>query len=67
MLCATKVPLPGSHTLFGTGATEPYVEGEAMSIAQIYEVTGQFVHAAQNCMAAGFDGIEIHGKSSLPG
>lgn len=33
-----------------------------MNLAQIKEATEQFVQAAKNAIAAGFDGIEIHGK-----
>lgn len=54
------------HPLFGQGATEPYVKGEAMTLAQIEEVTEQFVQAAKNAIAAGFDGIEIHGSFTSP-
>ncbi|RDW81873.1 hypothetical protein BP6252_02985 [Coleophoma cylindrospora] len=62
-LSATAVPLLGMHPLFGKGETEPYVQGEAMTLSQIEEVTEQFVQAAKNAIAAGFDGIEIHGAN----
>lgn len=51
------------HNLFGKVAEEAYVKGEAMTLAQIEEVTEQFVQAARNAIAAGFHGIEIHGMS----
>jgi len=34
-----------------------------MTLVQIEEVTQQFAQAARNAIAAGFDGIEIHGMS----
>ena len=39
----------------------PYETPEAMSITDIEEVVGQYRHAAENAMEAGFDGLEIHG------
>lgn len=58
-LSATSVPLPGIHTRFGGGLDETFVEGEAMTSAQIEEVTEQFAQAAKNVIIAGFDGVEI--------
>jgi N-ethylmaleimide reductase len=40
---------------------KPYDIPEEMTIADIQELVGQFAQAAKNAMAAGFDGVEIHG------
>jgi 2,4-dienoyl-CoA reductase-like NADH-dependent reductase (Old Yellow Enzyme family) len=61
-LSATKAPLPGRHMLFGQdNSEEEYVEGEAMTEADIERVKAEFVQAAGNAISAGFDGVEIHG------
>ncbi len=43
------------------GGYEHYGESEAMSEARIAEVIDLYRRAAANAMAAGFDGVEIHG------
>ncbi|KAE9366025.1 12-oxophytodienoate reductase [Stipitochalara longipes BDJ] len=61
-LSSTKLPLPGSHQLFGkNNGKESYVESQAMSEEDIKEVIQQFATAAKNAIEAGFDGIELHG------
>ncbi len=40
---------------------QPYDTPEAMTTEDIQEVIGQFAQAAKNAIAAGFDGVEIHG------
>jgi len=40
---------------------KPYDVPQEMSLADIKEVVSQFAQAASNAIAAGFDGVEIHG------
>jgi 2,4-dienoyl-CoA reductase-like NADH-dependent reductase (Old Yellow Enzyme family) len=40
---------------------KPYDVPEEMSVEDIQEVVSQYAQAAKNAMAAGFDGVEIHG------
>jgi 2,4-dienoyl-CoA reductase-like NADH-dependent reductase (Old Yellow Enzyme family) len=40
---------------------KPYDVPEEMSVEDIKEVVSQYAQAAKNAMAAGFDGVEIHG------
>ncbi|MED4582691.1 alkene reductase [Brevibacillus choshinensis] len=40
---------------------QPYDVPEAMTIADIQELVGQYAQAAKNAIEAGFDGVEIHG------
>lgn len=35
----------------------------ALEIAEIHEVIEEYAHAARNAIAAGFDGVELHGTS----
>jgi N-ethylmaleimide reductase len=37
-----------------------YVEARALQLDEIPRVIGDYVHAAKNAMAAGFDGVQIH-------
>ena len=60
---ASKVPPKGIHHLFGGEAAEPYVEGEAMTHSEIAELAKLFAQGARNAIAAGFDGVEIHGTN----
>lgn len=39
---------------------KPYGEPRAMEAADFHAVTQQFVRAAHNAMAAGFDGVQLH-------
>lgn len=45
------------------GNDEPYPIPEALTESGIIEVIDGFVSAAQRAMAAGFDGVEIHGAN----
>ena len=52
---------PGhAHTYEGT---KPYVEARAATRDDIRRIVGDYVRAAQNAMAAGFDGIQLHGAN----
>jgi N-ethylmaleimide reductase len=49
---------PGmAHTLSGK---QPYVEARALTLSEIPRLIGDYVIAAQNAIAAGFDGVQIH-------
>ncbi len=49
---------PGdAHTTTGK---KPYAEARALRLDEIPRVIGDYVHAAKNAMAAGFDGVQIH-------
>ena len=49
---------PGSaHTYEGK---KPYTQARALRLDEIPRVIGDYVHAAKNAMAAGFDGVQIH-------
>jgi 2,4-dienoyl-CoA reductase-like NADH-dependent reductase (Old Yellow Enzyme family) len=53
---ATKAP-GYAHTMEGK---KDYVEARALALDEIPRVVGDYVHAAKNAMAAGFDGVQIH-------
>jgi len=42
---------------------QPFAAPEAMTTAEVEEVRDGFVMAARNAVAAGFDGIELHGAN----
>jgi N-ethylmaleimide reductase len=42
---------------------KPHPTPKAMTEADIKTAIGEFVHAAKNAVAAGFDGIELHGAN----
>ena len=52
---------PGdAHTAEGK---KPYVEARALETSEIPRVVADYVHAAKNAIAAGFDGVQIHGAN----
>ena len=52
---------PGkAHTYDGK---QPYVEARALTLDEIPRLIGDYVHAARNAMAAGFDGVQLHGAN----
>jgi N-ethylmaleimide reductase len=53
---ATKAP-GFAHTAEGK---KDYVEARALRLDEIPRVIGDYVHAAENAMRAGFDGVQIH-------
>jgi 2,4-dienoyl-CoA reductase-like NADH-dependent reductase (Old Yellow Enzyme family) len=49
---------PGlAHTLQGK---KDYTEARALDISEFPRIVADYVHAAKNAMAAGFDGVQIH-------
>lgn len=42
---------------------KPYVEARPASLEDIHRITGDYVVAARNAIAAGFDGVQIHGAN----
>jgi N-ethylmaleimide reductase len=61
----SAVPITGDGMLAMTasGKPEPYETPRALETDEIMEVIGAFRMAAQNALAAGFDGVEIHGAN----
>jgi N-ethylmaleimide reductase len=58
---ASATTAPGdAHTAEGK---KPYVEARALETSEIPRVIADYVHAAKNAMAAGFDGVQIHGAN----
>jgi N-ethylmaleimide reductase len=52
---------PGyAHTVEGK---KDYVEARALRLDEIPRLIGDYVHAAKNAMAAGFDGVQVHGAN----
>jgi 2,4-dienoyl-CoA reductase-like NADH-dependent reductase (Old Yellow Enzyme family) len=52
---------PGkAHTYDGK---QPYVEARALAIEEIPRLIGDYVTAAKNAIAAGFDGVQLHGAN----
>jgi N-ethylmaleimide reductase len=58
---ASATTAPGdAHTATGK---QPYAEARALETSEIPRVIADYVHAAKNAMAAGFDGVQIHGAN----
>jgi N-ethylmaleimide reductase len=58
---ASATTAPGdAHTAEGK---KPYVEARALETSEIPRIVADYVHAAKNAMAAGFDGVQIHGAN----
>ena len=49
-----------AHTYEGK---KPYVEARALSHADIERILGDYAQAARNAIAAGFDGVQVHGAN----
>ena len=47
----------------GEGELVPFVTPRALQTEEIPYIVRQYVHGARNAMAAGFDGIEVHGAN----
>ena len=55
---ASATTAPGhAHTYDGA---KPYVESRALELAQIERVIDDYRSAAENALAAGFDGVQLH-------
>ncbi|MEE9434877.1 MAG: alkene reductase [Sphingorhabdus sp.] len=46
-----------AHTATGK---KPYQQARALKLSEIPRLIGDYVHAAKNAIAAGFDGVQIH-------
>ncbi len=58
---ASATTAPGdAHTASGK---QPYEAARALRLDEIPRVIGDYVHAAQNAMRAGFDGVQLHGAN----
>jgi N-ethylmaleimide reductase len=52
---------PGqAHTVSGK---KDYTEARALRLDEIPRIIGDYVYAAKNAMAAGFDGVQLHGAN----
>jgi N-ethylmaleimide reductase len=47
----------------GAKGMQPHPEPRAMTDAEVRAAVGEFVHASRNAIAAGFDGVELHGAN----
>jgi 2,4-dienoyl-CoA reductase-like NADH-dependent reductase (Old Yellow Enzyme family) len=55
---ASATTAPGdAHTHTGK---KPYVQARALEVNEIPRLIADYVHAARNAIAAGFDGVQIH-------
>ncbi len=55
---ASATLAPGkAHTYEGR---QPYVESRALRLDEIPRLVADYVHAARNAIAAGFDGVQLH-------
>ena len=45
------------------GEKKPYEQARALRLDEIPRVIGDYAHAAKNAMAAGFDGVQLHGAN----
>lgn len=58
---ASATTAPGfAHTAEGKKA---YVEARPLALDEIPRLIGDYVHGAKNAMAAGFDGVQVHGAN----
>lgn len=58
---ASATTAPGeAHTATGK---KPYEGARALRLDEIPRIIADYVHAAKNAMAAGFDGVQLHGAN----
>lgn len=50
---------PAGNAVTPTGL-QPFVTPRALTVEDILEIVDDYAHAAENALAAGFDGVEIH-------
>lgn len=62
VIAPSAVPLEGEMWT-DTQGPQPHTPPEAMSKADIEQTIGEYAHAATNAIAAGFDGVELHGAN----
>lgn len=60
LVSSSAVPMPGEGYMARTG---PAPTPHAMTEGEIWACVGDFAQAARNCIAAGFDGVEVHGAN----
>jgi N-ethylmaleimide reductase len=58
--CSATTPPGDARTYTGRQA---YVEARPLSVEEISIIVQDFAHAALNCRAAGFDGVQLHAGS----
>jgi N-ethylmaleimide reductase len=57
-------PIPsGGDTRVGDALRKPRMTPRALDIGEIAQIVDDFRRGAQNAMAAGFDGVELHGAN----
>lgn len=52
-----------AKTFLSTGAYEPVAMPRALTVDEIKQIVADYGKAAKNALAAGFDGVEIHGAN----
>jgi N-ethylmaleimide reductase len=62
LLAPSAIAAPGTMYTDSLGL-QPHPEPAAMSAADIRDAIGEFAHAARQAIAAGADGIELHGAN----
>jgi N-ethylmaleimide reductase len=55
--------LAAEGTVFTYSGPQPFVTPRALELAEIPGVVEQFAHGARQALAAGFDGVELHGAN----
>lgn len=69
MEAGTEIVAPSALALEGetmwtdSEGMQPYPVPKAMTAEDIEQAKNEYVHAAQNAIAAGFDGVELHGAN----
>lgn len=68
MEAGAEIIAPSAKALEGKMYTDaegnqPYPTPKAMTLADIAQAQEEYVHAAKNAIAAGFDGVELHGAN----
>lgn len=62
VVAPSAIAAPGEMYTDAQGM-QPHTPPTAMSLPQIREAIGEFAHAARSAIAAGLDGIELHGAN----
>jgi N-ethylmaleimide reductase len=62
LIGASAIPATGQMYTDSLG-NQPYGTPEAMTLQRLQEVITSYVTAAKNAIAAGFDGVELHGAN----
>jgi N-ethylmaleimide reductase len=56
-------PVAAAGAVFTTEGHKPFVVPEELTVEDIEQTIADFAAAAQNAIAAGFDGVELHGAN----